>query len=231
MIYNDQRSLSRRRLSAIVGVAAIHAALGYGLVTGLSFSKVIEAIENPQGIFVPDVTITPPPPEPTPEATQPIEYTAPRPQVPTPPIPLPPMPGPQYDAIDYDKIIAEVPRTPPMPGPTITPLPPMPSPSASVAPKAARPSNDSTRWITTDDYPAGPLRRGVEGTAGYRLSVASSGRVSACEIIASSGDVQLDAATCRFITRRARFEPAMDGSGAPVVGTYSGTVRWQIPRS
>jgi len=229
MTYKDQQSLSRRRLSAIVGVTAIHAALGYALVTGLSFSKVIEAIENPQGVFVP-VPITPPPPQPTPEPTQVVDYVAPRPQAPTPPIPLPPVPGPQYDAVDFDRIIAEVPRAVPVPGPTIAPAVPEPAPSPSFTPKAARPSNDSARWITTDDYPAGPLRRGVEGTAGYRLSIASGGSVSACEITASSGDSQLDAATCRFITRRARFEPATDGNGARVVGTYSGTVRWQIPQ-
>ena len=224
---HDQQSLSRRRLSAIIGVTAIHAALGYGLVTGLSFSKVMEAIESPQRIFVSDVTIIPPPPEPTPEPTQLVEQVAPRPHAPTPPIPLPPIPGPQYNAVDFDRIIAEVPRTVPLPSATITPAVPQPAPSASFTPKAARPSNDSARWITTDDYPAGPLRRGVEGTAGYRLSIAS---VSACEITASSGDSQLDAATCRFITRRARFEPATDGNGARVVRTYSGTVRWQIPQ-
>jgi protein TonB len=230
MTYNDKQSLSRRRLSAIVGVTAIHAALGYALVTGLSFSKMIEVIENPQGIFVPQVTITPPPPSPTPEPSQAVEYIAPRPQAPTPPIPLSPVPAAQYDPVDFDSIASQVPRAFPEPGPTITPTPPAPSPSASFSPKAAQPSNDSTRWITTDDYPAGALRRSAEGTASYRLSIASSGRVSACEITASAGDGQLDDATCRFITRRARFEPAMDGSGARVVGTYTGTVRWQIPQ-
>ena len=94
----------------------------------------------------------------------------------------------------------------------------------------AQPSNDSARWITTDDYPAAALRRGQEGTASYRLTLSSSGRVSACEITTSSGDSQLDSATCRFITRRARFTPATDSSGVAVVGTYTGTVRWEIPQ-
>ena len=45
----------------------------------------------------------------------------------------------------------------------------------------------------------------------------------------STGNGQLDAATCRYIERRARFEPATDESGAKVIGSYTGTVKWEIP--
>jgi protein TonB len=147
-----------------------------------------------------------------------------------PPITLPTLPGSQYEPFELDQVLAEVPLAIPTPGPAVTPQPPSPSPSASFTPSGARPRNDSGGWITTDDYPAAPPRRGIEGTTAYRLGIATSGRVSTCEITASSGDAQLDAATCKFITRRARFEPAADGKGAPVTGTYSGTVLWQIPR-
>ena len=39
----------------------------------------------------------------------------------------------------------------------------------------------------------------------------------------------LDAATCKLLTRRARFEAASDETGAKIVGSYSGSVRWEIP--
>jgi protein TonB len=93
----------------------------------------------------------------------------------------------------------------------------------------ASPRGSPASWISADDYPSRPLRNGVEGQSGYRLVVGSDGRVSACEITSSSGSSELDRETCRLITRRAHFEPATDASGANVVGTYSGTVRWEIP--
>ena len=59
--------------------------------------------------------------------------------------------------------------------------------------------------------------------------IGSNGRVNACEITASSGHAALDEATCKFVTRRARFEPATDSNGAKVVGSYSSKVTWRIP--
>jgi protein TonB len=42
--------------------------------------------------------------------------------------------------------------------------------------------------------------------------------VSGCEITASSGNAELDAATCKYATSRARFAPAKDGEGQPTSG-------------
>jgi protein TonB len=85
------------------------------------------------------------------------------------------------------------------------------------------------RWITTDDYSRSDLTRNREGTARYRLVIGSDGRVDACEITSSTGHTSLDTATCRLIERRARFDPATNSQGNRVVGTYSGSVTWQIP--
>ena len=40
---------------------------------------------------------------------------------------------------------------------------------------------------------------------------------------------RLDDAACRRISQRARFDPATDETGGKVVGTYAGTVKWEIP--
>ena len=61
------------------------------------------------------------------------------------------------------------------------------------------------------------------------MIVGTNGKVSSCEITRPSGNGQLDGATCRYISQRARFDPATDDTGAKVVGTYSGTVSWEIP--
>jgi protein TonB len=84
--------------------------------------------------------------------------------------------------------------------------------------------------VVTGDYPPSALRRGDEGTTRFRVVVGTDGRVDACEVTGSSGNAELDAAACRNIERRARFEPASDGNGQKVVGTYTSSVSWRIPR-
>ena len=60
----------RDRPGAVAAVVAIHAVIGYALVTGLGYSKIIEVVKNPGAIFIPDVPLPPPPPEPVPQPTQ-----------------------------------------------------------------------------------------------------------------------------------------------------------------
>jgi protein TonB len=167
---------------------------------------------------------TPPPPPPTPSPSEAAEATVVVPTAPVPPIELPPMPGPTRAPFDPQVIPDVVPRADP--GPATTPAP---RPAPSFTPTAARPSNSSASWITADDYPRRSRLEGSEGVARYRLAIGADGRVSNCEITASTGDRRLDEATCRFITRRARFQPATDETGAEVTGTFGGSVLWEIP--
>lgn len=93
-------------------------------------------------------------------------------------------------------------------------------------------------WITSDDYPSRALRQELQGTVAYTLTVSVNGRVQSCEmtknenptIMTSVNDVpELNQATCRNITRRARFIPATDAKGRPLLANYSGRVRWALP--
>ena len=70
--------------------------------------------------------------------------------------------------------------------------------------------------FSADDYPVDAQRNGQEGTVQARLSIDSTGRVSGCAIIRSSGVKSLDDATCSILQRRARFRPARDLSGRAV---------------
>ena len=213
----------RNRTAASAGVAAVLAVLAYGIVNGLTIKDFFVPPPNVQSTFIP-VPLPPPPPDPQPSKAP---EAAILPTAPMPPIPLPPQPGPSVAPLDPE--IAILPQVPtrPDPGPTVQPLPPQPTPSFT--PRAAVPQNDRAGWITNDDYPARALRDGTEGMVGYRLVIGSNGRVSACEITSSSGSRVLDDETCRQITRRARFDAATDQNGVKVVGTFTGTVRWQIP--
>lgn len=220
----------QNRAAAIAGVAAIHAGLGalliYGLATG-SFAPP----ESPK-LSAGQIPIEPPPPpeptaEPSPDKAQ---EASSRPVVaPLPPTSLATSP-PRVDTSDI--ILPPAPPVPvPLPNvaPTVAPPPPPPSPTPSFDPVAARPSNSPGGWVTQADYRQAWISREYTGTVGFRLSVGASGRVENCSVTRSSGVSALDQATCQLITRRARFDPAKNGQGRAVAGTYSSAVRWQLP--
>ncbi len=92
------------------------------------------------------------------------------------------------------------------------------------------PTTDPKDWVGTDDYPSRDLLEGHDGTIVFRLAIGPGGRVTGCDIVHSSGHPGLDQATCRLVSRGARFTPAMDGNGKTVAGTYSNSVKWRIPR-
>jgi len=224
MSYIDHVNDPRRRAAAIAGVVAIHAALGAIVITGMTVAGFIKPDDaNPVGFKVP---LDPPPPAPSPTASaDPVDSIL---TAPVPPIPLPPSPGPQVEPFDgTEKPGPVLPYVAPTPGPSLMPDPPRPLPAFT--PRSATPANDQSRWVTTDDYPTADLMRGNEGTTRYRLSVGSNGRVTACDVLATSGSTRLDEAACKAIARRARFDPATDENGARVVGTFTGNVRWEIP--
>lgn len=97
-------------------------------------------------------------------------------------------------------------------------------------PKGAMPRNAASGWVTTQDYPTADLRAEHQGSVRFRLDIDAQGRVSQCSIVASSGFTGLDEATCKYVSRRARFEPATNADGQPATGNYLGTIRWIIPR-
>lgn len=218
MAYSDQTQDFRKRATAIAGTVAVHAALGIAIISGLTIAgyKPVKIYDPPQFPLP-----KPPEPKPAPTPTASTNLPAPTPPAPTPPLPMPPQPDP-WNPTDQ----SADPLPFPDPGPTANPEP---RPSPSFTPRLARPRNQTSGWLSPDDYPRAPLVDGVEGVAAYRLIVGTNGRVSACEVTRSTGNGQLDAATCKFIQRRARFEPATDESGAKVVGSYTGTVKWEIP--
>ncbi|GEM_PF-1944637 len=89
-----------------------------------------------------------------------------------------------------------------------------------------RPRGNPQSWVTVDDYPSGAWRRKEEGVAHFRLSV-HSGRVTNCEVIASSGSKELDDLTCRLMTRRGRFHQQAEG----VTQNIDGQMTWVLPLS
>lgn len=80
------------------------------------------------------------------------------------------------------------------------------------------------------DYPPGAAEAGIGGTVSVRYYVETDGHVSDCDVTRSSGNAELDAATCGFIVRRFRFRPARDGRGRPVPAAIVENHSWMIHR-
>lgn len=93
-----------------------------------------------------------------------------------------------------------------------------------------RPATGAGRWFNLSDYPKKAQREGREGTVEFRLTVDAKGRVSRCDIAASSGHKDIDESTCKAVTKRARFTPAQDGTGKKVSGNYQSRVTWRVPK-
>lgn len=230
MSYANAQADPRAKMASILAVGGLHVVVGMGLVAALGVTVMQTGVEhNPRGQLI-EFEIPPPPPPPP---SKPVEQQQQQRvvdnqrSVVTAPDPLIKL-APQTD-FAFPPPTDVAPDVVRKPAPNFDPAPITPRPTPTFTPTAPIPRNGPQGWITTNDYPGSDLRRGHEGTAQYRVVVGSSGRVSSCEIIASTGHVGLDAATCRHIERRARFDPAKNGEAKPGVGSYSGSVTWQIP--
>ena len=216
MAYADQQ-MSGNRIFAIIIVALIHVAVGYALITGLAYSAVKKAIER---VTTVDINEPPPPPPDTPPP--------PEPDRPPPPV----APPPAINISIAPPPIQVQPNIPP-PAPVIRIVPPAAPPAPPpprFTPKSPEPRGNPGSWATPDDYPNRALREEREGVTRFTVQVNAEGRVTSCNVTNSSGSPDLDDAACRSVSRRARFKTATNGEGEAVAGSWSSSVRWQIPK-
>lgn len=90
-------------------------------------------------------------------------------------------------------------------------------------------TGDVRALFSTDDYPSRALRNGAEGSVVAKLQIGPDGRVKSCNVQESSGDIDLDQATCQILQRRARFKPALDSVGNPTAGEYlTPRIAWSV---
>jgi len=219
MSYLDRTRDPRRRNIGLAGTLIVQGLIGYVVLTGLAVQFVPRTVPpHTNGTNFP---LPPPPPPPTPTPRPKATATPTRPVAPPTPFPLPPMPRPTVAPFDPGPV--------PLPLPTFTPSV-QPTPAVAFKPKAASPKNDPGTWVNQGDYPPRDQNEGNEGTTVFRVTVGTDGRVSACAVVRSSGHAALDAAACKAVKARARFAPATDESGQNVAGSYTNSVRWQIPR-
>ncbi len=100
---------------------------------------------------------------------------------------------------------------------------------AAAHPLPPRPAGRPGEWASDDDYPVAALRDNAEGLVRFELTVGADGVPTQCEVRTSSGNAALDQGTCQLMLQRARFLPATNAKGVAVIGSYTNTVRWQMP--
>jgi len=92
-----------------------------------------------------------------------------------------------------------------------------------------KPKRNVAAYVTNTDYPPSALRRGAVGEVEARLIVGADGKPSDCQIVRSSGHNDLDERTCAIVTKRTRFEPAVDRDGATMASPFFFSIRWLMP--
>jgi protein TonB len=77
------------------------------------------------------------------------------------------------------------------------------------------------------NYPSDMVRAGKSGRVNVRLIVGRNGKPTACHPNGYAEPAFFEAA-CSSLMRYARFEPALDGSGEPAVGSWVTTIVYQL---
>lgn len=83
-------------------------------------------------------------------------------------------------------------------------------------------------YFTDGDYPASALREGAAGRVQVRVDVDTTGRPTACAVVESSGNAELDARTCALTIERVRFKVATNAAGRATRDTITFRVVWRI---
>ena len=83
-------------------------------------------------------------------------------------------------------------------------------------------------YFSAGDYPTEALKAGAMGSVRVKVIVDPTGLPTDCDVVGSSRNKELDAATCDVIMKRARYEPAVDIDGKAVRAIDVTTVIWML---
>lgn len=243
-VVTTYRPSTQDRVKSAAGAAVLVVAIGYGLVAGLSVDFRTQVVEDLKA-FVVSPPAPPPKRDPVPAprkaqkrregAASPPNLTAKATEVVAPPP------------------VIRLPQPPPIP---VAPVAGVGAdPSAGAAPIVGPGTGSGGQGNGTGSGNGGdgdgdgggeiPLEliRGklryaelpralydarVVGTVGMEFDVGVKGRVTACRVTHSSGNTQLDAATCRMIIDKLRYRPTRNAAGKAITDTVAGDQVWTV---
>jgi len=218
--------LDWNRAAGLLVVLALHGAVLYGLWHARVLPLPAEAVT----LFV--NLIYPPPPQSRPKAIPPAEPKPPKPVKREAPRPVEP---PHYHLAAEAPVVSPTDAVEPLPSPSPVVASPLPAPSAlpPAPPQPAGPVNLKSELAlacpkrTKPIYPPVAQRLGETGIVVLRVELDETGRVSATEVITSSGFKRLDAAALAAV-RTWRCQPAQrDGQAVRSVATQQFKFTWE----
>ena len=205
--HGDSPFFTARTITFVL-VAILHAALLYGLATGLGpkFTKIIESPLVPRILELPPRDSLPPPPQPKVSTTR-IDLP--------PRIGLPPMERDSPDVIEGTS--RELPQTTTLPPTTPTVVNRVPG-----GPGIGFPSTD-------DFYPDASIRLGEKGLVTVRACVDAKGRlVSEPTIVQSTASARLQESALRLAKAGSGHYRATTEDGRPVDSCYAFRIRFDL---
>ena len=105
-------------------------------------------------------------------------------------------------------------------------LAPVNDPPAAAPPPRQVNMARAARWIGGGPSNADNPQGRYQGTVAVQVAVEPNGTVSKCAAVRGSGNASLDAATCRLVRERARFDPALNAQGSPIASQAYTTIVW-----
>lgn len=97
-----------------------------------------------------------------------------------------------------------------------------------LAAQLSAPAPTPQLWLRIEDYPAQYVQEGRTFEVYLRATVRADGTAQGCAIEKSSGEIAFDKYNCGLLLKRARFKPASDASGQPMVGVFRQRVAWVL---
>ncbi len=67
----------------------------------------------------------------------------------------------------------------------------------------------------------------MNGYVRFRLDVDETGNVAGCRVLYRTNPDEFADLSCKLISKRAKFAPALDAKGKPVKSYYISQIRWQ----
>ena len=216
----SQRNPGKHPTGLII-VVIMHVLLAYALVSGLA-KKVVDVVKV---VEAKAVDAPPPPPPPPPKDLPPPPKNLPPPPVyvPPPPVDVPPPPPQQ-------QITTTTVMPPPAPDRKVepaAPVSPAPAPSVTARPAVVNANDPSCR----PEYPAAAARAQATGVSRIRFTVDANGKVTAAEVVGSSGPTRehrlLDNAA-KAALQSCPIKVGVDAEGRPIGTQVDVAYTWKL---
>ena len=85
----------------------------------------------------------------------------------------------------------------------------------------ARPVNDTSKLLTSADYPQQAISANKESRLDVWLNLDSTGRITACRVISTFASPEINDRMCKLIQQRQTFVPAKNAAGVGVASYYA----------